>query len=103
MGKAVTDQEFIYFLADWANHLSWKQTAVRFHTSWEIVYRSVRHIVEWGREWMNLSNITAIGVDEINWKKAPSSSRSGEPNILQILRNKQMKRGFPLLKKAPVL
>lgn len=69
LGKRPLTKSFAYFLADWAKHLSWKETAIRFHTSWEMVYRSVSYIVEWGRSRMDLSNITAIGVDEIHWKK----------------------------------
>ncbi len=69
LGKRPLTKSFAYFLADWAKHLSWKETAVRFHTSWEMVYRSVKYIVDWGRERMDLSGITAIGIDEINWKK----------------------------------
>jgi transposase len=69
MGKRPLTKSFAYFLASWAKHLSWAETAERFHTSWEMVYRSVKHIVDWGRERMDLSGITAIGVDEIHWKK----------------------------------
>jgi len=69
LGKRHLTKSFSYFLCDWAKHLSWQETAVRFHTSWEMVYRSVKHIVTWGREHMDLNNITAIGVDEIYWKK----------------------------------
>lgn len=69
LGKRPLTKSFAYFLADWAKHLSWKETAVRFHTSWEMVFRSVKYIVDWGRERVDLSGITAIGIDEINWKK----------------------------------
>jgi len=69
LGKRPLTKSFAYFLADWAKHLSWKETAVRFHTSWEMAYRSVKYIVDWGRERVDLSGITAIGIDEINWKK----------------------------------
>lgn len=69
LGKRPLTKSFAHFLADWAKHLSWKETAVRFHTSWEAVFRSVKYIVDWGRQRMNLSGITAIGVDEIYWKK----------------------------------
>ncbi len=38
-------------------------------TSWHHVYTGVAHAVEWGRERVDLSNITALGVDEIYWAK----------------------------------
>lgn len=69
LGKRPLTKSFAYFLADWAKYLSWKETAVRFHTSWEMVFRSVKYIVDWGRVRIDLSGITAIGVDEISWKK----------------------------------
>lgn len=69
MGKRPLTKSFAYFLASWAKHLSWAETAERFQTSWEMVYRSVKYIVDWGRERMDMSGITAIGVDEIHWKK----------------------------------
>jgi hypothetical protein len=45
--------------------LSWQEAAMAFHTSWQGVFRSVRHVVFRGaihREW---GTITAIGIDEI--------------------------------------
>lgn len=69
LGKRPLTKSFAYFLAQWAKHMSWRETSLRFHTSWEMVYRSVKHIVEWGRERMDLSGITAIGVDEVSWKQ----------------------------------
>ena len=69
LGKRPLTKSFAYFLASWAKSLSWKETAVRFGTSWESVFRSVEAVVEWGRARIELSGITAIGVDEIHWKK----------------------------------
>lgn len=57
------------YLANWARKLSWKDVARSFHTSWEKVYKSVEHIVNWGLEHRDLSEITAIGVDEIQWHR----------------------------------
>ena len=57
------------YLADWCRHLSWKQTALKFQTSWHKVFQSVRWVVEWGLKQRSLEGITAIGVDEIQWKK----------------------------------
>ena len=57
------------YLADWCWHLSWKETANKFHTSWHKVFESVRWVVEWGLKQRSLEGITAIGVDEIQWRK----------------------------------
>jgi transposase len=50
-----------------ARHLSWRETARSFHTSWEMVYRSVEWFVEWGLDHRSLKQVHAIGVDEIHW------------------------------------
>ena len=57
------------FLAKWAKSLSWKEVSNRFQVSWESVYRSVISVVEWGLKHRSLEGITAIGVDEILWRK----------------------------------
>jgi transposase len=56
---------YIWFLARWARRLSWKETAEIFRTSWSTVFRSVEAAVEWGRAHLDLTRLTAIGVDEI--------------------------------------
>lgn len=40
-GKRPITTEMMGFLARWARHLSWRQTARSFQTSWEAGYRSV--------------------------------------------------------------
>ena len=40
-----------------------------FHTSWDSVYRAVRHAVVWGVVHRPVQDVQAIGVDEIAWKK----------------------------------
>ena len=57
------------YLAHWAKKLSWKDVAVSFNISWEKVFKSVEYVVDWGLSRRNLNNITAIGVDEIQWHK----------------------------------
>ena len=57
------------YLANWARKLSWKDVARSFHTSWEKVYKSVEYVVNWGLDHRDLSDITAIGVDEIQWHR----------------------------------
>lgn len=58
-----------WFLARWAKRLSWREVAEVFCVSWETVYRSVRAAVAYGLEHRELSNVTAIGVDEVAWRK----------------------------------
>jgi len=68
-GKSPQTHAFCWFLASWAKSLSWKETARRFGTSWDTVFRAVKHAVQWGLQHRSLDGITAIGVDELSWKK----------------------------------
>ena len=68
-GKQQLTQAYGWFLAGWARRLSWKEVAEAFHTSWDHVYNAVEMAVTWGRQHQDLSGITAIGVDEIQWQK----------------------------------
>jgi transposase len=68
-GKHELTDAYQQFLAHWAKKLSWKEVAVSFRTSWGKVFRAVESIVEWGLKHRDLSDITAIGVDEIAWRK----------------------------------
>lgn len=68
-GKSHITKAYAWFLAAWAKRLSWLETARAFKTSWETVYRSVEKAVEWGLAHRDLSGITAIGIDEVFWKK----------------------------------
>ena len=68
-GRSHLTNTYRWFLAAWAKRLSWEEVATAFHTSWQSVFRSVRHAVIWGlmhREW---GSIAAIGIDEIAWRK----------------------------------
>lgn len=69
LGKSPLTQAYAWFLARWAKRLSWKEVAVMFRASWESVFRSVEMAVQWGRAHQDLSDIQAIGIDEIAWKK----------------------------------
>ena len=40
-----------------------------FRTSWDSVYRAVDYAVEWGMAHRDLSELTAVGVDEIAWSR----------------------------------
>jgi transposase len=68
-GKRPITTAMMGFLARWARHLSWRQTARAFQTSWEAVYRSVEWFVHWGLAHRSLEGIEAIGIDEIHWGK----------------------------------
>jgi transposase len=66
-GKRPITTAMMGFLARWARHLSWRQTARSFQTSWEAVYRSVEWFVRWGLGRRSLEGVQAIGIDEIHW------------------------------------
>lgn len=68
-GKSHMTHAYTWFLASWAKVLSWKETARRFRTSWDTVFRAVEHAVRWGLEHRSLERIWSIGVDELSWKK----------------------------------
>lgn len=67
-GKNQLTTSFRWYLAHWAKKLSWKDAAISFFTSWNSVARSVEMAVKWGRSHLNLSGITSLGVDEVQWK-----------------------------------
>ena len=56
-GKRPVTRAMMGFLARWARHLSWRQTARSFQTSWECVYRSVAWFVHWGLAHRQLEGI----------------------------------------------
>lgn len=69
-GKRPVTTAMMGFLARWARRLSWRETAVVFGTSWEMVYRSVAWFVQWGLAHRELTGVQSIGVDEIHWGKS---------------------------------
>ncbi len=71
-GKNHLTTTYAWFLARWAKRLSWKEVADSFQTTWDNVFRSVKMAVAWGLANRNLDNITAIGIDEICWRKKGS-------------------------------
>ena len=68
-GKHEQTKTHMQFLAHWAKKLSWKEVAESFQTSWPKVFYAVQYVVAWGLANRDLSGITAIGVDEIQWHK----------------------------------
>src|SRR5512133_2310986 len=68
-GKSQMTTALVWFLASWAKSLSWKETATRFHVSWQAVYAAVETAVTWGRAHMTLDGIKSIGVDELSRNK----------------------------------
>jgi len=68
-GKNSLTTTYRWFLASWAKQLSWKGVAEAFGTTWQNVFRSVKHAVSWGLDHRDLEDIEAIGVDEVQWHK----------------------------------
>ena len=67
-GKHHLTDVYQCFLANWARKLSWQEVARSFRTSWEKVYAAVKYVVEYGLEHRSLDDVTAIGVDEIQYR-----------------------------------
>jgi transposase len=71
-GKNQLTTTYRWYLATWAKRLSWSEVGSIFRTSWDSVCRAVEHAVEWGLSHRDLSNVTALGVDEIAWARGHS-------------------------------
>ena len=68
-GKNQLTTTYRWFLANWAKKFSWKEVAETFGTTWQNVFRSVKHAVWWGMAHRELEDVHAIGVDEIQWQR----------------------------------
>lgn len=68
-GKNQLTTSYRWFLAGWAKRLSWKGVAEAFGTTWQNVFRSVKHAVSWGLAHRSLDGIESIGVDEVQWQR----------------------------------
>ena len=66
-GKSPITRSLALFLADWAKLLCWQDVAHRFRVNWRQVFDSVRYVVAWGLAHRDVSGVTAIGVDEIQF------------------------------------
>jgi len=64
-GKNRVTTTMQWFLAMWARRLSWDEVARTFQSSWQTVNRAVEQAVRWGRQRMDLSEVGAIGIDEV--------------------------------------
>lgn len=68
-GKNQLTITYRWYLATWAKRLSWSEVGSIFRTSWDSVRRAVEYAVEWGLARRDLSQVTALGVDEIAWQR----------------------------------
>ena len=68
-GKNRLTTTYRWFLATWARRLSWGEVGAIFRTSWDSVGRAVEHAVEWGLAHRDLSQVTAVGIDEVAWQR----------------------------------
>lgn len=68
-GKHHSTDVYRCFLASWAKVISWQETARRFRTCWQTVFRSVQYVVEYGLKNRTLDDVQAIGIDELAWRK----------------------------------
>jgi transposase len=68
-GKNQLTTTYRWYLASWAKRLSWSEVGSIFRTSWDSVCRAVEHAVEWGLAHRDLSQVAALGVDEIAWAR----------------------------------
>lgn len=63
--KSPTTDIFAWFIAHWAEKLSWSAVATEFSLSWNRVLACVSMAVTWGRAHMSLEGTIGIGIDEI--------------------------------------
>jgi transposase len=68
-GKEQLTTAYQWFLARWAKRLAWQEVADIFRTSWNTVCRAVTMAVLWGIANRSLEGVTALGIDEIQWRK----------------------------------
>ena len=68
-GKHALTTTYAWHLARWAKKLSWKEVATSFRTSWDTVFRAVQMAVAWGLTHRDVSDVEAIGIDEVLWKR----------------------------------
>jgi transposase len=68
-GKNQCCDAYRLFLARWARRLPWSEVAAIFGTTWNVVCRSIRWVVDYGLAHRDLDGVRSIGVDEVTiWK-----------------------------------
>jgi transposase len=72
-GKHHATRALMVFLSQWARRMSWKEVALVYGVSWEMVYRSVAWVVAFGLANRKLEGIRALGVDELHWGRGKKS------------------------------
>jgi transposase len=65
-GKNQCCDVYRLFLARWARRLSWSEVAAIFGTTWNVVCRSIRWVVDYGLAHREMDGIRSIGVDEVS-------------------------------------
>jgi transposase len=68
-GKHHLTDSYRCFLAQWAKKLSWTEVARSFRTRWDHVFHAVQYVVNYGLAHRQLDQVTALGVDEIQFGK----------------------------------
>ena len=99
-GKNQLTTTYRCFLAGWAKRLSWKEVASVFGTSWQSVFRSVKHAVSWGLAHRDLEDIEAIG--EVRAAEVKQLERDGYEPALKHSRWCLLKREENLTDKQAV-
>lgn len=64
-GKHHCANVYRIFLSRWARRLPWTEVAEIFGTTWNVVWRSIQWVVEYGLSHRSLDGISSIGVDEV--------------------------------------
>lgn len=99
IGKRPVCRLFACFLAKLSKKLSWKDVAEMSKTSWDIVYVSVKYVVDYGLARRQLEDIKQIGIDEIKvFKKGKNKfvtlvfeTTKGSKRLLWIGENRKAK------------
>ena len=89
-------------------HVPWCDGKNPLTTTWQNVFRSVKHAVSWGLEHRSLEGVESIGVDEVQWQKGHKyltlvyQIDDGSKRLLRIGKNRTTKtflRFFQMLGK----
>ncbi len=70
--KSPLTETYAWYLARWAQRLSWWETAKAFRTTWDAVRQAVSMAVRWGMAHRDLSEVQSIGTDGIALRKGRS-------------------------------